>query len=110
MPQTFLADPEAEHFTDEQSFRLKLPDLATSIDSQLPRRALSAENCTFEYAHNGRLKNSLGQICTFQASFRLKQNPESRALFELVEVLDIAGTTKRGKIVFRYERDMAVVS
>jgi hypothetical protein len=110
MQQTLLADPGAVHFTDEQGFRLKLPNLATLIDSQLPRRALTAENCTFEYAHNGRLKNSLGQICTFQASFRLKDNPESRALFELVEALDTAGIAKRGKIAFRYERDMAAVS
>ena len=70
MQQIFLVDSAAEHFTDEQSFRLKLPDLAQLVDSQLPRRSLTPENCAFEYAHKGRLKNSLGQVCTFQASFR----------------------------------------
>ena len=105
MQQIFLVDSEAEHFTDEQSFRLKLPDLAHLVDSQLPRRSLTPENCAFEYAHKGRLKNSLGQVCTFQASFRLKHNPESHAKVELVAPVDVDGTERSARTVFRYERD-----
>ena len=105
MQQIFLVDAEDEHFTDEQSFRLKLPDLAHLVDSQLPRRSLTPENCTFEYAHKGRLKNSLGQVCTFQASFRLMHNPESHAKVELIAPLDVNGTERGARTVFRYERD-----
>jgi hypothetical protein len=105
MQQVFLLDSEAEHFTDEQNLRLKLPDLAHLVDSQLPRRSLTPENCVFEYAHKGRLKNSLGQVCTFQASFRLKHNPESHAKVELIAPLDVDGTGRGARTVFRYERD-----
>ena len=105
MQQIFLVDSEAQHFTDERSFRLKLPDLAHLVDSQLPRRSLTPENCAFEYAHKGRLKNSLGQVCTFQASFSLKHNPESHAKVELVAPADVDGTERSAKTVFRYERD-----
>ena len=105
MEQKFLVNSEDEHFTDEQSFRLKLPELAHLVDSQLPRRSLTPENCTFEYAHKGRLKNSLGQVCTFQASFRLMHNPESHAKIELIAPLDVNGTERGARTVFRYERD-----
>ena len=105
MEQIFLVDSADEHFTDEQSFRLKLPDLAHLVDSQLPRRSLTPENCAFEYAHKGRLKNSLGQVCIFQASFSLKHNPGSHAKVELIEPLDGDGTERAAKTVFRYERD-----
>ena len=107
MQQSFFADPDAEHITDEQAFRLKLPDLAAMIDSQLPRRALTPENCTFDYAHKGRLRNSLGQVCRFQAMYRLKDSPSSVALVELVEVLGKGGSTPTEKTTFRYERDFA---
>ena len=103
MEQTFLSEAEAEHFTDEQAFRLKWPELAAMIDSQLPRRGLGSENCTFEYAHKGRLRNSLGQVCTFQARFKLRDNPKSAALIEIVEVP--GGRAPREKTTFRYERD-----
>jgi hypothetical protein len=105
MQQIFLVDTEAEHFTDEQIFRLKLPALAHLVDSQLPRRSLTPENCAFEYAHKGRLKNSLGQLCTFQASFSLKHNPESHAKVELVAPLDVDESGRGARTVFRYERD-----
>ncbi|MGA2960390.1 MAG: hypothetical protein ABSD96_01865 [Candidatus Korobacteraceae bacterium] len=105
MQQIFLVDPETEHFTDEQSFRLKLPNLAQLVDSQLPRRSLTPENCAFEYAHKGRLKNSLGQVCTFQASFSLKDNPESHAKVELIALANVDGTERGARTVFRYERD-----
>ena len=104
MEQIFLVDSEAEHFTDEESFRLKLPDLAHLVDSQLPRRSLTPENCVFEYAHKGRLQNSLGQVCTFQASFCLKNNPESHAKVELVAPAE-AKIGRPTRPVFRYERD-----
>ena len=105
MQQIFLTDRGAEHFTDEQSFRLKQPDLAQLVDSQLPRRSLTPENCAFEYAHKGRLKNSLGQVCTFQASFRLKHNPESHAKVELIAPSEEDGTGRGARTVFRYERE-----
>jgi hypothetical protein len=66
MQQTFLSEAEAKHFTDEQAFRLKWPELAAMIDSQLPRPGLGAETCTFEYAHKGRLRNSLRLVCTYK--------------------------------------------
>src|SRR5690242_7919659 len=107
MQQSFFSDSDSEHFTDEQAFRLKLPDLAAMIDSQLPRRALTPENCTFDYAHKGRLRNSLGQVCKFQAMYRLKDSPGSVALVELVEVFSKGGNPPTEKTTFRYERDFA---
>ena len=107
MQQTILDSPGTVHFTDEQHFRLTLPDMAAVVDSQLPRRALTVANCTFECAYKGRLRNSLGQVCTFQAKFRLKDNPEAVALIELVEVWDKVGRAQGEKTTFRYDRETA---
>lgn len=102
-----FADSPAEHFTDERKFRLILPRMAKLIDSQLARQSLTPHNCAFEYAHNGRLSNSLGQSCVFQASFRLKDKPESWALFEVVETLRANGARRDLKESLRYERAVA---
>ena len=101
MEQTFLADDSTEHFTDEKAFRVTFPEIAAVIDSELPRRSLNAENCTFEYAHKGRLRNSLGQICTFQAKFRLTDHPLSAALIEVIELWNKNGQ-RIEKSSFRY--------
>ncbi len=61
MTKTPFDNSPAEHFTDEQKFRLILPRMARLIDSQLARRSLTSDNCAFEYAHTGRLSNSLGR-------------------------------------------------
>jgi hypothetical protein len=103
MEQTFLSETGAEHFTDEQAFRVKWPELAAMVDSQLPRRGLGSENCTFDYAHKGRLRNSLGQVCTFQARFKLRDNPKSAALIEVIEVPGVTAPSE--KTTFRYERE-----
>lgn len=107
MTKTPFDNSPAEHFTDEQKFRLILPRMARLIDSQLARRSLTSDNCAFEYAHTGRLSNSLGQICLFQASFRLKDNPDSCALFEVVEHLHANGTGRDLKESLRYQRTVA---
>ena len=103
MQQTFLADEATEHFTDEETFRLKLPEVAALADSELSRRSLTLQNCKFEYAHKGLLRNSLGQICTFQAKFRLANAPESVALVEVMELWDKVGI-RTEKARFRYDR------
>jgi hypothetical protein len=107
MRQMLFDDSPAEHFTDELRFRTILPRMAKLIDSQLARRSLTSDNCVFEYAHTGRLSNSVGQTCLFQASFRLKDNPESCALFEVVETLHPNGTGRDLKGSLRYERVVA---
>ena len=91
----------------KQKFRRILPRMAKLIDSQLQRRALSGEHCAFEYAHNGRMSNSLGQTCVFQARFRLTDHPESCALFEVVESLHSDGSGRDLKEALRYERESA---
>ena len=101
MEQTFLADETTEHFTDEQTFRASLPEIAAVIDSELPKRSLSAENCAFEYAHKGRLRNSLGQVCTFQAKFRLSDSATSAVMIEVIELWNRNGD-RIEKSTFRY--------
>lgn len=104
MRQILFDDAPAEHFTDEQQFRVILPRMARLIDAQLARESLTSANCAFEYAHTGRLSNSRGQICLFQASFRLKDDPKSCALFEVVETVHSHGTERDLKESLRYER------